>query len=152
MYKLSENKLADFLYTGSQLMNKEGNSFEYVTKNNQLHILQNMETGGMEHFTTSELRKMYGKEINPVYYMCDFTHGENVTNCEPWQAVPSAKYKDVWECVIGALEWLEWDEMEESEKASIFIRLWDSENNTVGVYDADELEKISYGEEGIIPC
>lgn len=152
MYKLLYNKLTDFLYTGSQLMDKEGNFFEYVTEGNQCHILQNMETGEMERFTTSELRKMYGKEPNPICYKCEFTHGEGVTNCEPWQGVPGCSSSDAWEAVVGAMEWLEWDNMEESEKANIFVRLWDSENNIVGIYDADELEKISYGEDGIIPC
>lgn len=146
MYRLKENKINDFLYTGSQLMNREGNNFEYVTKANQLHILQNMETGEMERFTTSELRQMYGKEPNPVWYWCKFTHGENVTNCEPWQTVPGGKHKDAWDAVVGAMEWLEWDEMEESAKASIFIELLDSENIIVGIYDADELKKISCGD------
>lgn len=146
MYRLKDNKIHDFLYAGSYLMDKNGNSFEYVTKNNKLHLLQNMETGEMERFTTSELRQMYGKEPNPIWYWCEFSHGENVTNCEPWQTVWGCCSSDAWECVIGALEWLEWDYMEESEKASIFIKLWDSENNIVGIYDADELEKISYGE------
>lgn len=151
MYKLKENKINDFLYTGSQLMNKEGNNFEYVAKNNQLHILQNMETGEMEHFTTFELRQAYGKEPNPVWYRCEFTHGENDTNCEPWQPVWGCRSSSAWDCVVGALEWIEWDYMEESEKTNIFVRLWDSENNIVGIYDADELEKISYGED-IVPC
>lgn len=152
MYKLKENKIDDFLYAGSQLMNREGNTFEYVTKARQLHILQNMETEEMEHFTTFELRQMYGKEPNPVWYKCEFTHGENVTNCEPWQTIWGCRSSGAWYAVTGALEWLEWDYMKESEKASIFIKLLDSENNIVGIYDADELEKISYGEDGILPC
>ena len=146
MYRLKENKMDDFTYPGSQLTNREGNFFEYVAKNNQLHILRNMETGEMEEFTTFELRNMYGKEPNPVWYKCEFTHGENIINCNPWQPVPSAKYTDAWEAVVGALEWIEWDEMEESAKASIFIKLLDSENNIVGIYDANELKKISYGD------
>lgn len=151
MYRLKDNKVSDFLYPGSCLMNKEGNTFEYVTKYNQLYALQNMETEELEYFTWFELRQMYGKEPNPVYYTCEFTHGENVVNCEEWQTVPECKSSDAWEVVTGALEWLEWDYMEESEKANIFVRLWDSENNIVGIYDADELEKISYGED-ILPC
>ena len=152
MYRLKDNKVSDFLYPGSQLMNREGNSFEYVVKNNHLHILQNMETGEMEKFTIFELRNMYGKEPNPVWYRCEFTHGEGVTNYEPWQAVPTLKLSNAWETIVDALEWLEWDEMEESEKSNIFIKLLDSENNIVGIYDVDELEKISYGEDGIVPC
>lgn len=151
MYKLKENKIDDFIYSGSQLMNREGNFFEYVTEGNQCHILQNMETGELEYFTWFELRNMYGKEPNPIYYKCEFTHGEGVMNCEPWQAVWGCRSSDAWECVTGALEWLEWDEIEESEKSNIFIKLLDSENNIVGIYDADELEKISYGED-ILPC
>ena len=151
MYKLLYNKLTDFLYPGSQLMSREGNFFEYITEGNQCHILQNMETGEREYFTTAELRKMYGKEPNPIYYKCEFTHGEGVMNCEPWQAIPTSKLSDAWETVTGALEWLEWGEIKESEKSNIFIKLLDSENNIVGIYDADELEKISSGED-ILPC
>ena len=141
MYKLKENRIDDFLYTGSQLMNKEGNTFEYVAKNNQLHILRNMETGEMEEFTTFELRNMYAKE--PLYYCCEFVIGDN----QEWQTVNGQRYMqlDAWDAVVGAMEWLNWDYMEESEKAGIFIKLLDSKNNIMGIYDADELEKISYG-------
>ena len=142
MYRLKENKINDFLYTGSQLMNQEGNFFEYVTKANQLHILQNMETGEMEHFTTFELRQMYGKK--PLYYFCEFVIGNN----QEWQTIDGQRYMQLgaWDAVAGAMDWLEWDEMEESAKASIFIKLLDSENNIVGIYDANELKKISYGD------
>ena len=141
MYRLKENKINDFLYTGSQLMNREGNNFEYVTKANQLHILQNMETGEMEHFTTFELRQMYGKK--PLYYFCEFVIGNN----QEWQTIDGQRYMqlDAWDAVVGAMDWLEWDEMEESAKASIFIKLLDSENNIVGIFDADEIEEISCG-------
>lgn len=141
MYRLKENKINDFLYTGSQLMNREGNNFEYVTKANQLHILQNMETGEMEHFTTFELRQMYGKK--PLYYFCEFVIGNN----QEWQTIDGQRYMqlDAWDAVVGAMDWLEWDEMEESAKASLFIKLLDSENNIVGTFDADEIEEISCG-------
>lgn len=151
MYRLKDNKVSDFLYPGSCLMNKEGNTFEYVAQYNRLYTLQNMETEELEYFTWFELLNMYGKEPNPVWYRCEFTHGEGITNCEPWQTVWGCRSSDAWECVTGALEWLEWDYMEESEKSNIFIKLLNSENNIVGIYDADELEKISYGED-ILPC
>lgn len=146
MYRLKENKMDDFLYTGSWLMNKEGNTFEYVAKNNQLYILRNMETGEMERFTYCELRQMYGKK--PVYYYCEFSHGENLCTCEEWQEAGSQRYLQLpaWESVAGAMDWLKWDEMEEEEKNSIFIKLWRSDHVLVGIFDAEELEKISYGE------
>ena len=141
MYRLKENKINDFLYTGSQLMNREGNNFEYVTKANQLHILQNMETGEMEHFTTFELRQMYGKK--PLYYFCEFVIGNN----QEWQTIDGQRYMqlDAWNAVVGAMDWLEWDEMEEEEKESIFIKLWRSDHVLIGIFDADEIEEISCG-------
>lgn len=142
MYKLKENKIDDFLYTGSQLMNREGNNFEYVTKVNQLHVLQNMETGEMERFTTSELRQMYGKK--PLYYFCEFVIGNN----QEWQTIDGQRYTqlDAWEAVAGAMEWLEWDEMDENEKESVFIKLRRSDHVLIGIFDAEEIEKISRGD------
>ena len=122
-------------------MNREGNNFEYVTKANQLHILQNMETGEMEHFTTFELRQMYGKK--PLYYFCEFVIGNN----QEWQTIDGQRYMqlDAWNAVVGAMDWLEWDEMEEEEKESIFIKLWRSDHVLIGIFDADEIEEISCG-------
>lgn len=145
MYNLNKSNLDGFLYAGSQLVDVESNSLEYVTKNNQLHILQNMETGEMERFTTSELCQMYAKEPRPAWYWCEFTHGKNTVNCNPWQIVPYENYKDAWETITGAMEWLEWDEMEEEEKKSIFIKLWRFDHVLIGIFNAEEIEEISYG-------
>lgn len=141
MYRLKENKMDDFLYTGSQLINKEGNTFEYVTKVNQLHILQNIETGEMEQFTTVELRQMYGKE--PLYYFCEFVIGDN----REWQTVDGQRYMqlDAWEAVCGAYDALEIDLMSEEEKNLIMLKLWDTNNRLVGTFDIKEIEEICAG-------
>ena len=80
-------------------------------------------------------------------YYCEFSHGENSCSCQEWQEVGSQRYLQLspWDAVVGAMDWLEWDEMEESAKASIFIKLLDSENNIVGIFDADEIEEIGCG-------
>lgn len=141
MYKLSENKIFDFLYPGSQLMNKEGNSFEYVTQARQLHILQNMETGEMEHFTTFELRQMYGKE--PLYYFCEFV----IRDKQEWQIVNGQRYMQLnaWEAVCGAYDALEIDLMPEEEKNLIMLKLWGTGDHLVGIFGIEEIEEICAG-------
>lgn len=145
MYKLKENKIDDFVYSGSQLMNKEGNTFEYVIKNNQLHILQNMETGEMERFTTFELRQMYGKE--PLYYFCEFAIGESPLTWGEWQAINGQRYLqlDAWKAVCGAYDALEIDLMPEEEKNLIMLKLWDTDNHLVGIFGTEEIEEICAG-------
>lgn len=146
MYKLSENKLTDFLYTGSQLMDKEGSTFEYVAKNNRLHILENMETGEQEYFTTAELRQMYGKE--PLYYFCEFASGESTLNCNEWQAIEGQQYMqlDAWEAVCGAYDALDIDYLTEEEKNFIMIKLWDTNNHVIGIFGIKEIEEICAGD------
>lgn len=141
MYKLKENKIDDFLYIGNQLMNREGNSFEYVAKANHLHILQNMETGEMEYFTTFELRQMYEKE--PLYYFCEFVIGDN----QEWQAINGQRYirLDAWEAVCGAYDALEIDLMPEEEKNRIMLKLWNTDNHLVGIFGIEEIEEICAG-------
>lgn len=141
MYRLKENKINGFLYSGSQLINKEGNTFEYVAKANQLHILQNMETGEMERFTTSELRQMYGKE--PLYYFCEV----GTKTDEEWFAVEGQRYLhlDAWEAVCGAYDALEIDCMKEEEKNSIMLKLWNTDDHLVGIFDIKEIEEICAG-------
>ena len=145
MYRLKDNKIFDFLYPGSQLMNREGNFFEYVAKNNQLHILQNMETGEMEHFTTFELRNMYGKE--PLHYFCEFGTGTCPLTCKEWFAVEGQRYMqlDAWEAVCGAYDALEIDLMPEEEKNLIMLKLWGTDNHLVGIFDIKEIEEICAG-------
>ena len=79
-------------------------------------------------------------------YYCEFSHGENSCGCTEWQEVGSQRYLQLspWDAVAGAMDWLEWDEMEE-EKNSIFIKLWRSDHVLVGIFDADEIEEISCG-------
>lgn len=141
MYKLKENKIDDFLYTGSQLMNKEGNTFEYVAKNNQLHLLRNMETGEMERFTTFELRQMYGKK--PLYYFCEV----GTKTDEEWFAVEGQRYLhlDAWEAVCGAYDALEVDLMPEEEKNRMMLKLWNTDDHLVGTFDTKEIEEICAG-------
>lgn len=141
MYRLKDNKISDFLYPGSQLMNREGNSFEYVAKANQLHILQNMETGEQEYFTTFDLRQMYGKE--PLYYFCEFAIGDN----QEWQTINGQRYMQLgaWEAVCGAYDALEIDLMPEKEKKFIMLKLWDTDNYLVGIFGIEEIEEICAG-------
>ena len=92
-----------------------------------------------------EIQQLYG--IAPKYYYCEFSHGENSCSCTEWQEVGSQRYLQLpaWDTVVGAMDWLEWDEMEEEEKKSIFIKLWRSDHVLVGIFDADEIEEISCG-------
>lgn len=143
---MTKDKLADFLYMGGQLTNSEGKIFDYVNNHNS-HVLINTKTGEKEYFTPAEFQQLFEKELNPVQYSCEFTRGES----EPWQPVSHKGYVCAWDCIVEAMEWLQWDDMAESEKANIYVRLWNSTNNIVGIYNAHELEQISYGEDNILP-
>lgn len=89
-----------------------------------------------------KIEENYIKE--PLYYFCEFVIGDN----QEWQAIDGQRYMqlDAWEAVCGAMEWLEWDEMDEKEKESIFIKLWRSDHVLIGIFDAEEIEKISRGD------
>lgn len=146
MYKLSGNKLNDFLYPGSRLINNEGHLLEYVTKCNQLYLLYDTDEEEEIYYTFTEMRQLSG--IKPAYYYCEFSHGENSCGCTEWQEVGSQRYLQLpaWDAVAGAMDWLGWDEMEKEKKELIFIKLWRSDHVLIGIFDADELEKISYGD------
>lgn len=146
MYRLSENKIDDFLYSGSRLIDANGNEFEYVRKLKELYCFYDTANEEEVFFTFSEMRQLYG--IAPIYYHCEYSHGKNVCECTEWFPIATQKYMelDAWEAVTGAMDWLEWDYMDEKEKSSIFIKLWRSDNILVGVFDVKEVEAISCGE------
>lgn len=82
--------------------------------------------------------------FKPLYYFCEFNTGDN----QEWQTVNGQRYMqlDAWEAVAGAMDWLEWDEMEKEQKELIFIKLWRSDHVLIGIFDAEEIERISYGD------
>lgn len=145
MYKLSGNKIFNYLYPNSRLINNEGHVLEYVTKCNQLYLLYDTDEEEEIYYTFTEMRQLWG--VKPAYYYCEFSHGENSCSCEEWQEVGSQRYLQLpaWDAVVGAMDWLEWDEMEEEEKNSIFIKLWRSDHVLVGIFNADEIAEISCG-------
>lgn len=145
MYKLSENKLTDFLYTGSQLMTKEGNTFKYVTKLKELYQFYDIANEEEVYFTLSEVKNLYG--IEPLYYFCEFAAGENTLNCNEWQAVEGQQYMqlDAWEAVCGACDGLEGDNMSEAEKDKFMLKLWRTDNILVGIFGIDEIKEICCG-------
>ena len=127
------------------MINNEGHLLEYVTKCNQLYLLYDTDEEEEIYYTFAEMLQLRG--IKPAYYYCEFSHGENSCSCTEWQEVGSQRYLQLspWDSVVGAMEWLEWDEMEEEEKKSIFIKLWRSDHVLVGIFDADKIEEISCG-------
>ena len=88
---------------------------------------------------------MYKLSDNKISnYYCEFSHGENSCGCTEWQEVGSQRYLQLspWDAVAGAMDWLEWDEMEEEEKNSIFIKLWRSDHVLVGILMPTKLKKL----------
>lgn len=146
MYKLSENKISGFLYSGSQLMDKEGHTLEFIAKCNRLYLFYDIDEEEDRYLTHQEIKKLYG--IAPRYYYCEFAHGKNSCSCKEWQEIGSQRYLQLpaWEAVAGAMDWLKWDEMEEEEKESIFIKLWRSDHILIGIFSTEEIEEISCGE------
>lgn len=146
MYRFPKSKIDDYLYPGSRLIDANGNEFEYVRKLKELYCFYDTANEEEVFFTFSEVRQLYG--ITPIYYHCEYSHGENVCECTEWHPIASQNYMqlDAWESVAGAMEFLNWDEMEEEEKNTIFIQLWNSNDILVGVFDSKEVEAISCGE------
>jgi len=86
--------------------------------------------------------------MRPVYYYCEFSRDENLCNNSNWQNIPLQQHMklDGWEAVAGACDWLEWDDMEENEKETIFFQLWRTDGTLIGIFDAYEITGIMAGE------
>ena len=81
--------------------------------------------------------------FNPLYYFCEFNTGDN----QEWQAVNGQRYMrlDAWEAVCGAYDALEIDCMSEEERNSIMLKLWNTDDHLVGIFDIKEIEEICAG-------